>query len=83
MDSLDHAIEDDAGKKLGGGVTACELWGLIEITKVQCTKRGVHGLEGAADVDDDAVGIELRTPEFNVDDVGGTVETGQARTRHR
>ena len=62
------------GQPLGGRDGAGEGRLVVEVAVVDVGKDGVQLAGGGADVDDDAVGVELGPPELDVDDVGGAVQ---------
>ena len=70
----DDAVEHDPRQKLGGRVPSRERRHVVEVAVVQLGEHPAQRLGRAPDVDDDAVGIELRPPELDVDDVGGAVQ---------
>ena len=63
-----HPIEHDARQKLGRRVVSLERRLVVEIPEIQLAENRVEHLGRAADVDDDAVGVELGPAEFDVDD---------------
>src|SRR5262245_13599127 len=68
------AVEDDAREKLGRRIATLELEHLVEVSVVQPREHRLQHVARAADVDDDAVGVELAAPELEIDDVGGAVQ---------
>ena len=54
------AIEDVFGEKFGGRVDALELGYLIKVAVVQRLEHHFQDIVGAADIDDDAVTVEVR-----------------------
>ncbi len=67
------ALENHAGEKLGRRIAALETRVLVEVAIVQLRKHEVQDVARSADVDDQAVGVELGAPKLDVDDVSGAV----------
>ena len=53
------AIEDASGEELGRRVAPLELRHLVQVLEVERAEHRVHRVQRPADVDDDAVRVEL------------------------
>ena len=73
-DRRDHPVEHDAREKLGRRVAALERRVVIQVPEVHLREDGVQHFRRAADVDDDAVGVERRPAKLDVDDERGAVQ---------
>src|SRR4029450_10090554 len=74
MRALGKPVCDHPGEGFRGRVDSLERGLVVEVPEVQLGEDGAQGLRGPADVDDNAVLIELFAPEGRVDDVGRAVE---------
>ncbi len=74
MRTLRQPIRDQPGECLRRGVHAGERRLVVEISVAELREHRMQLLGRSADVDDDAVGVEVRAPERGVDDVGRAVE---------
>jgi hypothetical protein len=68
-----QSLENMPGQKFGRGVVALEFRHVVEIAIIQRRHDGLERIVRAADVDDDAVGIERIGEEGRVDDEGRAV----------
>jgi hypothetical protein len=68
------AVEDGTGQHLGRGVPSGEGRFLVQVAVVQLTHHRLQRGRGQADIDDDAVLVQLRPAEGQVDDIGGAVQ---------
>ena len=66
---MDHEREE-----LRRRVAAAERGLVVEVAEVQRGEHVAQRVARAADVDDDAVGVELVAAELDVDDVGRAVQ---------
>ena len=65
---------DFVGEELGGRVSATELCHLVEIAVVEFAEHSLQDIERAADVANDAVGVERFPAQLGLDHVGRTVQ---------
>ena len=65
---------DFAGQKLGRRVAAAKFRQVVEIAVVELGEHRFQGIERAADVADDAVGVERRAAQLGLDHEGGAVQ---------
>ena len=79
---LGQAVEDVLGQEFGRGVGALELRHVVEIAVVQRLEHGLERLVRAADVDHDAVAVELIGDERGIDHEGRAVQRLR-RAEHR
>src|SRR5664279_2379683 len=63
------------GEKFGGGVGAFEFGKIVEILVVERRQRRLQRVERAADIDHDAVSIELVGDEGRIDDKGRAMQS--------
>src|SRR5665213_1862067 len=68
------AIDDVFGEEFGGGVDALELSNLVEVLVVQRLEYFLQHVMGAADVDHNAVGVELVGDERRIDHEGRAMQ---------
>ena len=68
------ALVNDEREELRRRVLAAERRLVVEVAEVQRGEHFAQASLGAADVDDDAVGVELGAAELDVDDVGRAVQ---------
>ncbi len=69
-----QAIEDDSREELGRRVAPGERRLFVQVLVGQRAKDRVHAVRRAADVDDDAVGIQVGSAKLDIHDVGRTVQ---------
>src|SRR5262245_26392011 len=68
------ALVNDEREELRRRVAALEGRLVVEVAEVQRREDCAQRVGRAADVDDDAVGVELVAAKLGVDDVSGTVQ---------
>ena len=68
-------VGDHLSERLGGGVHSGEGGLVVEVAIAELREDGVQLLGRAADIDDDVVCVERRTPECGVDDVRRSLNT--------
>src|SRR5262245_62960499 len=68
------ALVNDEREELRGRVAALERRLVVEVAKIQRRKHGAQGVGRTADVDDDAVGVELVAAKLRIDDVCRAVQ---------
>ena len=78
-----HHVEEHARQKFRRGVVAVKCRLVVEIPVVHLRQNRAEDVGGAADVDDQTVGIELGPAEFDVNDICGAVQllSGPGRSR--
>jgi hypothetical protein len=69
-----EAVGDHTRQCLGRGVRAGQAGILVEVAVGQLPEHLVQHARGGADVDDDAVAVQLGPAEAGVDDVGRAVQ---------
>src|SRR5882672_1796092 len=74
LDLLCEPVEDHVREEFGGRVLAGEARLLVEVAVVELREHHMQDLARAADVDYDAVLVELAAPEIDVDDVSRPVQ---------
>ena len=67
-------VEDPAGEPFGGGVDALELRNLVEVLVVDHLEGRLEHVDGAADIDHDAVGVEFLRHERDRDREGRAMQ---------
>ena len=77
-DRGDDPIKHDAREKFRGRVLSRKRGNLVQVPEVQFAQDAAQDVGRAADVDDDAVGVEMRSAKFDVNDHGGAVEPLEA-----
>ena len=73
-DRLAHPVEDVAGEPLGCRVRSRKRRLRVQVAVIDPLEDGPQRVTGGADVDDDAVGIQLFAAELDIDHVGGAVQ---------
>src|SRR5512134_2164687 len=69
-----HALEDRERQELRRGVAAAEQRLIVEVAEIERREHPPQRVARAADVDNDAVAVELLAFELDVDHVGGAVQ---------
>ncbi len=73
-DRLHNLVEDDAREEFGRRVASLELRKVVEVPIIEVRKHRVQHVGRAADVDDEAVSIELAAAKLDVNHIGCPVQ---------
>ena len=75
VDGLAVARAADGPNEVVAGIPTGEFRNLVEVAEIHRTQERPQHVRGAADVHHHSVGVQFRASKFQIDDVGGAVET--------